>query len=80
MHMQKRCCIIDRCNFDAAQRAPWIRIANKRDVPCFALWLNLPIELVCERAGKRMQHEGGVVGDMARGLASQTQQRIVSMF
>lgn len=70
--------MIDRCNFDVAQRAPWIRIATGRGVPCYGLWINLPKQLVCERAAKRMQHEGGVVGRVAGGLASQTHQLIAS--
>eukprot|EP00892_Ulva_mutabilis_P010974 jgi/Ulvmu1/8249/UM041_0060.1 len=72
----EKCCVIDRCNYDADQRAPWIRIAKSRNVPCYGLWLNLPKELVCERAYQRTHHEGGVVGATASRLASQTHQQI----
>lgn len=47
-------------------------------MPCYGLWINLPKQLVCERAAKRTQHEGGAVGGIAAGLACQTHQSIAS--
>lgn len=77
-HMQERCCVIDRCNSDADQRAPWIRIAAQRNVPCYGLWMNLPKHLVCERASQRTQHEGGLVGATAGRLACQMHHKLTS--
>ncbi|KXZ44994.1 hypothetical protein GPECTOR_60g773 [Gonium pectorale] len=51
--------VVDRCNFDASQRAHWIRLSRalaRNRVMLTALQLMLPLELCKERARSRPDH------------------------
>ena len=58
--------LIDRCNFDKSQRAPWLDIAKHFQVPCSALTLKVPPETCRLRITNRQEHPTGVMG--ARGV------------
>lgn len=63
------CVIIDRMNFDAEQRAHWVKLASEFSSPCYVLCLKYPAEVCAARGSQRSQHEGGVMGDQASKLA-----------
>lgn len=47
---------IDRTNFDAEQRAHWIRIANDFSVPVWVLVFDTPLKVCLERLRTRAGH------------------------
>jgi predicted kinase len=61
--------IVDRMSFDSQQRAHWVEIAARFQAPCYALHLKYPAHVCADRAGQRLNHEGGVTGGKARQLA-----------
>ncbi|GAQ88162.1 hypothetical protein KFL_004050070 [Klebsormidium nitens] len=66
--LSQRCVIIDRCNIDRDQRADFVALAKSMRIPVHALFLDLPFQLVVQRAAARVGHEGGVEGAMAEGI------------
>ncbi|CAG9462910.1 unnamed protein product [Pedinophyceae sp. YPF-701] len=62
--------LIDRCNFDRAQRYDFVALAHETGVEVHAIVLGLPLAVCRERVAARMDHEGGVQGDSAARLCS----------
>lgn len=52
--------LIDRCNFDAKQRAHWIRLTQDPHTYRVAIWLDIPLKEALDRVCRRPPHEGGV--------------------
>ena len=48
--------IVDRCNFDVAQRAHWIKIAKRRGIAPIAIFLDTPNEECKRRVLQRVGH------------------------
>ena len=48
--------VIDRCNYDAGQRALWARLAAEAGVPAVALELTPPVQVCVSRAAARVAH------------------------
>lgn len=72
-----RSVVIDRCNFDAAQRATWLRIASDAGLRsrCSALFFDVPAAECARRASARRGHPtlapasaAAVVAQMSAGL------------
>ena len=51
--------LIDRCNFDEAQRAHWLGLSGPH-THRLAIFLDVPHEEACRRVLERSSHEGGV--------------------
>lgn len=52
-----KCPIIDRCNFDEAQRRTWMKLAKTHKVPIDAVILQVPLSLCITRCQERQNHE-----------------------
>ena len=48
--------VLDRCNFDQAQRSAWLSYARASGVQCIGVQLIIPIEVCIERALARKDH------------------------
>ena len=48
--------VVDRCNFDAAQRSTWLALARTCRAACLGVQLMLPVEVCIERALARKDH------------------------
>ena len=48
--------VVDRCNFDAAQRSTWLTLARTCRAACLGVQLMLPVEVCIERALARKDH------------------------
>lgn len=48
--------VIDRCNFDSAQRSTWIQIASQFGAQVIGLQLNIPLSECVKRAVARTDH------------------------
>lgn len=53
----RKCVIIDRCNFDAAQRKTWYDLAKSYGVAVDGIVLDVPMKLCVQRCQDRLQHE-----------------------
>eukprot|EP00980_Cylindrotheca_fusiformis_P008186 scaffold1734_cov196-Cylindrotheca_fusiformis.AAC.8 len=54
---QRKCVIVDRCNFDMRQRQTWYDLAKSFGVSIHCVILNFPVELCIKRCQFRGQHE-----------------------
>lgn len=63
---EKKCVILDRCNFDVAQRATWFDLCKKRNIPIYGLVLQVPKQLCIQRCQGRGAHETIAPKDAAR--------------
>jgi predicted kinase len=54
---QRKCVIIDRCNFDESQRQTWYDLAKSNNVAVHGIILHVPIKLCIQRCQKRQGHE-----------------------
>lgn len=79
--------VVDRCNFDAAQRKHWIDMAKLRGAPVGALVWRVPLAVLISRVNARKGHptlrEGdmaneGVVKGMVRKMVSPTKEEGIS--
>ena len=52
-----KCPIIDRCNFDEAQRQTWFKLAKTHNVPVDGLVFQVPVTLCISRCQQRQNHE-----------------------
>jgi AAA domain len=52
--------IIDRTNFDAAQRVSFLKLAAQQGVPVHCVALHLDVSVCVKRATDRSNHEGGL--------------------
>jgi predicted kinase len=52
--------IIDRTNFDAAQRVSFLKLAAQRGTPVHCVVLHLDVSVCVKRATDRSNHEGGL--------------------
>ena len=52
--------IVDRTNFDAAQRVSFLKLAAQRGVPVHSVALHLDVNVCVKRATYRSNHEGGL--------------------
>ena len=52
--------IIDRTNFDAAQRVSFLKLAAQQGVPVHCVALHLDVSVCMKRATDRSNHEGGL--------------------
>lgn len=58
--------IIDRTNFNAMQREPWLNFAAARGAACHCIVFDVSTQECCRRVAGRKTHEGGVQSvDMA---------------
>jgi predicted kinase len=48
--------VIDRCNFDAAQRAPWIELAQQRHCSIGVILFKIPLAVCVSRVQARRDH------------------------
>jgi predicted kinase/endonuclease/exonuclease/phosphatase family metal-dependent hydrolase len=55
--------VIDRCNFDAHQRATWLTIAGRFSARAIAVQLDVPVSVCCQRVAARRCHEGRLQGN-----------------
>ena len=70
--------IIDRCNFDAEQRATWLAL-QPTPARVVAVELVVPVQVAQERVATREGHEGGVDGEsMARDESDLVVGRVAS--
>ncbi len=53
---QRRCVVVDRCNFDAAQRATWLLLARRHRAYPLAFHLDVPAGECVRRALARPAH------------------------
>ena len=58
--------ILDRCNFDAPQRATWFDMCKRRKIPIYGLTLQVPKQLCIQRCQGRSAHETVAPQDAAR--------------
>ncbi|KAL3942371.1 MAG: hypothetical protein SGBAC_003437 [Bacillariaceae sp.] len=63
---ENKCIILDRCNFDAAQRSTWLDLAKKRRIPVYGLALQVPKPLCIQRCQGRGAHETIAAKDAAK--------------
>lgn len=79
--------VVDRCNFDAAQRKHWVDIAALRGAPVGAIVWRVPIAVLISRVDARKGHptleEGnkgneGVVRAMVKRMVSPTKDEGIS--
>ncbi|CAJ1894937.1 unnamed protein product [Cylindrotheca closterium] len=61
-----KCIILDRCNFDSAQRSTWFDLAKKRKIPVYGLALQVPKLLCIQRCQGRGNHETVAAKDAAK--------------
>ena len=54
---QRKCVIVDRCNFDASQRRRWLEIAQEARVPMDCIVFQIPLQVCIERCEARANHE-----------------------
>jgi predicted kinase len=54
---QRKCVIIDRCNFDESQRQTWYDLAKSNNVTVHVIILKVPIKLCIQRCQNRQGHE-----------------------
>ena len=54
--------VVDRTNYDAAQRGHFVRVAQELGVSAYSLWFDVNKDVCAKRVTKRSVHEGGVVG------------------
>jgi predicted kinase len=52
--------IIDRTNFDAAQRMGFLKLAEQQSVAAYGVVLHLDVSICVKRAIERTDHEGGL--------------------
>ncbi len=48
--------VVDRCNFDQAQRSTWLQYARGYGAECIGVQIMIPVELCIERALARKDH------------------------
>merc|ERR1712232_1495016 len=60
--------LVDRTNYDAEQREPWLKLAVEHGAQCHALVFDIPPSLCCERVRARTGHEGKVQGQAGGGI------------
>jgi len=63
---EKKCVILDRCNYDPAQRATWFDLAKKRKIPVHGIALQVPKQLCIQRCQGREAHETIAPKDAAK--------------
>jgi hypothetical protein len=63
-------CVIDRCNVDTEQRAPFIQLAASLGCQVHCVVLDQPLKLCIQRAQARTDHPSGVMGPAAAGIVS----------
>lgn len=63
---ENRCVILDRCNFDAAQRATWFDLCKKRKIAIHGIALQVPKQLCIQRCQGRGAHETVAPEDAVR--------------
>lgn len=64
--------VIDRCNFDASQRATWLHLARQHRAYPMAFHLDVPVEECIRRAQARTEHptmNSGSAAAVIRGFA-----------
>jgi AAA domain len=52
--------IVDRTNFDLAQRQSFLKLAEQQGVPAHCVLLHLDVSVCVKRAIDRTDHEGGL--------------------
>mmetsp|Transcript_64124 Transcript_64124/g.151733 ORF Transcript_64124/g.151733 Transcript_64124/m.151733 type:complete len:379 (-) Transcript_64124:2433-3569(-) len=68
--------VIDRCNFDEDQRAPWIKLGRGAGATVFGVLFDISSAELQDRVRKRRNHEGGVQGPKGLGVLARMESQL----